>query len=160
MKHIFFILVTSFLFSCKTTQTISSVATTPQLIPFVELSTGINGDFSKKKNTIITNQKEYNTAWAAAFSRFSDQPKPAQIDFKNKIILLVTMGEKNSGGYTIKIDSIEENEKNIIVTILETSPGKGCITTSMMTYPYQMVEVKNSNKEVIFKTIEKTFDCK
>ena len=102
----------------------------------------------------------WNAAWNAAFSRFSDQPKPAKIDFENQLILLVTMGEKNSGGYSIKIDSIVENEKTIVVTILETSPGKSCITTSMMTYPYQMVELKNSTKEVIFKTIEKFYDCK
>ncbi|OFY88983.1 MAG: hypothetical protein A3K10_17795 [Bacteroidetes bacterium RIFCSPLOWO2_12_FULL_31_6] len=160
MKHIFFLLLTTLLFSCKTNQTISTVVAEPQIIPFVELSVGLNGDFSEKINKIITNQNEYNAAWNAAFSRFSDQPKPAKIDFENQLILLVTMGEKNSGGYSIKIDSIVENEKTIVVTILETSPGKSCITTSMMTYPYQMVELKNSTKEVIFKTIEKFYDCK
>ena len=160
MKHIFFILLIYTLFSCKSNQTISPVVAESQIIPFVELSAGLNGDFSEKKNTIITNQNEYNAVWTAAFSRFSGQPKPAKIDFENHLILLVAMGEKNSGGYSIKIDSIVENEKTIVVTILETSPGKSCTTTSMMTYPYQMVELKSSTKEVVFKTIEKSFDCK
>lgn len=160
MKHIFFLLLTFILFSCKSNQTISPTVSESQIIPFVELSAGLNGDFSEKTNKIITNQNEYNATWTAAFSRFSDQPKPAKIDFENQLILLVTMGEKNSGGYTIKIDSIEENEKTIVVTILETSPGKSCITTSMMTYPYQIVGLKNSTKEVIFKTVEKSIDCK
>jgi len=158
--RVFLIILVTVLFSCKSTQTVTPITSEPQIIPFVELSAGLNGDFSEKINKIITNQNEYNAAWTAAFSRFSDQPKPAQIDFKNKLILLVTMGEKNSGGYSIKIDSIVENEKTIVVTILETSPGKSCTTTSVMTYPYQMVELKSSTKEVVFKTIEKSFDCK
>ena len=157
--RLFLILLATTLFSCKTSQVVSTTSFEPKVISFVELNSGTNGDFPIKSNEVISNQSDYNKAWEAAFKRFFDKQKPARIDFENSMILLVTMGEKTSGGYKIKIDSIVENEKTIVVTVLETSPGKNCMTTSVMTYPHQIVELKKSTKEVVFKTIENTYNC-
>jgi protease stability complex PrcB-like protein len=157
--RVFLLIAIIVLVSCKPSETVSPVVLESQAIAFVELNSGTNGDFPEKSNKVISNQTDYNDAWGAAFSRFFDKQKPARIDFENKMILLVTMGEKTSGGYTIKIDSIKEDEKTLVVTILETSPGKGCMNTSVMTYPYQIIELKKSKKEVVFKTIEKIYNC-
>jgi hypothetical protein len=157
--RIFLITLATIFFSCKTNQVVSTTSFEPKNITYIELNSGTNGDFPEKTNKIINNQNDYNEAWTAAFKRFFDKQKPARIDFETKMILLVTMGEKTSGGYTIKIDSITENEKTIVVTVLETSPGKNCMNTSVMTYPHQIVELKKSSKEIVFKTVEKTYNC-
>ena len=144
------------LFSCKPTEN-SSDHNKPLL--FIELNAGKNGDFTQKVNRVISNQNDFNEVWDKAFSNFTDKEKTPEIDFKNKLILLVTMGQKNSGGYTIKIDQLTETQDNITVTILETSPGKSCVTSEVLTFPYQIVEIDKTTKKLVFETKEKVYDC-
>lgn len=74
--------------------------------------------------------------------------KPGDINTANFVIL--NLGEQNSGGYGITVDKVEETADKIIVTIKETSPAQGEMTTSVMTNPYTIVKI-NSKKEIIFK---------
>lgn len=76
--------------------------------------------------------------------------KPIDIETSN--FLLLNMGEKNSGGYTIGIESVEETSTNIFVTIKETKPKSGENVTMAMTYPMCIVKI-NSKKNIIFNEI-------
>lgn len=156
------------LFSCKSTENTNKNAPTNDIkeiigkkisITSTELSTGTNSAFVTKTNQTILDKEEFKKVWDIAFANFMNKKSLPEIDFENKMVLLVAMGEHNSGGYTIKINKIEEFDENIVVTIGEKKPGKTCMTTSVMTYPYQIVSLKKSEKEVIFKTIEKVYEC-
>jgi hypothetical protein len=73
---------------------------------------------------------------------------PNDIQTSNFIIL--NMGNKNSGGYKIEVESAVETEKNIIVTIKETIPGPNEMITQAITNPFCVVRI-NSKKEIIIK---------
>ena len=60
------------------------------------------------------------------------------------------MGEKTSGGYTIGIESAVETDKNIIITVKETSPEPNAMVTQAITNPFCVVKI-NSKKEIIIK---------
>lgn len=63
--------------------------------------------------------------------------------------LILSAGEKPTGGYGIGIKSVVETDRNIIVTVEETAPEPGAMVTMAMTTPYCVVRI-NSKKEVIF----------
>lgn len=67
-------------------------------------------------------------------------------DIKSNNFILINMGEKPSGGYTIKVESIQELEDKIIVTIKEIPPQE--IATSVITKPCYVIKIKSK------KTIE------
>ena len=71
-------------------------------------------------------------------------------DILNANFLLLNMGEKSSGGYSISIDKIEETDKNIIVTVKEKGPAPDAMVTTALTNPYTVVKI-NSKKEIIIK---------
>jgi hypothetical protein len=143
--------------SKETTET--KVQGKPEPVSFVELDSGTNSGFSERKNQIILTQNEYNAAWTQAYKNYFKKPKPQQVDFETSQLILVAMGEQNSGSHDLKVSSIEENNTYITITIEESKPGASCMTTSVMTYPYQMVSIKKSDKEIIFKTDVKVLDC-
>jgi hypothetical protein len=64
--------------------------------------------------------------------------------------LILSMGEKSSGGYAIGIESVTETDKNIIVTVKETKPEPGENVTTAFTNPYCVVRI-NSKKEIVIK---------
>lgn len=69
-------------------------------------------------------------------------------DILTSNFVLLHMGEKNSGGFRLDIESLNETEDQIIIKVKEVSP-QGMATT-VMTYPLTVVKV-NSKKPIIFQ---------
>lgn len=159
MKNIFILISILGLLSCKPSEsTTSSVAEKTVFTP-IEIQSGDNGGYKTKTNLVISTQKEFLKIWEQAFANYMNKESAPEVDFKKNIILLVALGEKTSGGYTIKVNSVIESEDNTIVNILNTSPGKGCMTTEALTYPYQIVQIEKPNNTVKFSEMEKVIDC-
>ena len=76
--------------------------------------------------------------------------KMKQNDIGNSNYVILNMGEKNTGGYSIGIEKVEETDKNIIITVKETSPAKDAMVMQVITYPYTVVRI-HSKKEIIVK---------
>lgn len=95
---------------------------------------------------IVTESKEYKML-------LNDDKLKKKItanDITTSNFLILNLGERNSGGYAIAVDSIEETSESIIVTVKEVTPKPGEPVTLAMTYPMCIVKI-NSKKEVIFK---------
>ena len=67
-------------------------------------------------------------------------------DIKTSNFILINMGEKATGGYTINVEKIEELTDKIIVTIKEIPPTG--MATSVITKPCYVIKIKSK------KTIE------
>lgn len=55
-------------------------------------------------------------------------------------LILISAGEKATGGYAIEVRSIEDNEGQTIISIIETEPSANDIVTLAITYPYVVVK--------------------
>ena len=71
-------------------------------------------------------------------------------DIQTSSFIVLNMGEKATAGYKIGIESVLETDKNIIITVKETSPETGSIVGQVFTNPYCIVKV-NSKKGIIIK---------
>lgn len=76
-----------------------------------------------------------------------DLPK---IDFTKQRVVAVFLGQRNSGGYAIKIKNVTEKANKIYVEIEKISPKPGEGVTMAITNPYSVAKI-NSSKEVVFK---------
>lgn len=76
--------------------------------------------------------------------------KMKQTDISNSNYVILNMGEKNTGGYSIGVDKVEETDKNIIITVKENSPAADAMVMQVITYPYTVVKI-HSKKEIIIK---------
>ena len=76
--------------------------------------------------------------------------KMKQTDISNSNYVILNMGEKNTGGYSIGVEKVEETDKNIIITVKENSPAPDAMVMQVITYPYTVVKI-HSKKEIIIK---------
>ncbi|GIQ60741.1 protease complex subunit PrcB family protein [Flavobacterium collinsii] len=76
--------------------------------------------------------------------------KMKQDDISNSNYVILNMGEKNTGGYSIGIEKVEETDKNIIITVKENNPAADAMVMQVITYPYTVIKV-HSKKEIIVK---------
>lgn len=76
--------------------------------------------------------------------------KIKQGDINNSNYIILNMGQKNTGGYSIGVEKVEETDENIIITVKENNPAPDAMLMQVITYPYTVVKIK-SKKEIIIK---------
>lgn len=156
--------------ACKTTKEVTDTTQTTENtnintdptfkeVIFSTLSEGNNGGFIGKQNVVITSQEKLEEVWNEAYSNYMKKPPVPTLNFETKMVLLTTMGEQNNGGFSIKIASITEHENNLMVIVEENIPDNNCMTTSVITYPYEIVEIPATIKKIVFKNVEKIYSC-
>jgi hypothetical protein len=76
--------------------------------------------------------------------------KVEESDLLTSNFIILNMGQKNTGGYAIGIESAVETDKNIVITVKETSPDPNAMVTQALASPFCVVRI-NSKKEIIIK---------
>jgi hypothetical protein len=93
------------------------------------------------------------------YKNLDQMPRIPVVDFTKNSLIAVFIGTRNTGGYLVTIDSITESSKNLNVEVLETTPGKNCMTPDVLTAPYTIVKVPKTDKKAVFKYSQKVKDC-
>lgn len=76
--------------------------------------------------------------------------KISESDLQTANFIILNMGEKNSGGYSITAENVEEFPDKIVVTVKETAPPEDSMNMQVITYPYAIVKI-NSKKPIEIK---------
>ena len=128
-------------------QTEEFVSTSPQTnINFEELhSTSDYADLIERKNlAVYRDQSTYEQALADITTDV-----PHTVDFDGSVVVLVSMGERSSGGYSINVTSATETDDYVTLEISSTLPGGNCAVDQALTQPFSIVKV-DSTKEILF----------
>jgi len=98
--------------------------------------TGIN----EKRRLVIRDAN----GWSAFWSELGVGDRPA-VDFTRDLVVAVAAGQQSSGGYEVAIDRVTQNNAELIIEVVETSPGPNCMTTSALTQPVDVVVIPSVN---------------
>lgn len=79
---------------------------------------------------------------------FKDKVSSKDIETSNFVIL--NHGERNTGGYTIGVESVRETNENIVIKIKKTAPKAFENVTYAFTAPVCIVKI-NSKKTIVFE---------
>lgn len=145
------------LFSCASTK--ESTSNTGEIV-FKSITKGKNSGFENPTTKVIVTQQELEIIWKQAWSRFSDVPQLPTIDFSKNQVVLIALGAKNNGGYSLEIEKITESKKEFTVNYFETKAGENCMTTQAIVFPFELIEIEKTAKKVVFNSSEKIVDCK
>lgn len=73
---------------------------------------------------------------------------PPAVDFSAEMVLVAVMGGRRTGGYSIEISAVAIVDDQLMVTVRETAPPPGAITTQMLTAPFHAVRIARSDLPV------------
>lgn len=87
---------------------------------------------------------------AAAFEKLSTaihsdkipQPQPPEIDFKKALLLFISLGEKPSAGYRVRVDEVTRDDETLRVKIKTEAPPPDQFQAAVMTQPYILIKIK------------------
>ena len=75
-------------------------------------------------------------------------------DSTGYIYIAVMSGTKPTGGYSIEVTGIEDNEGRTNVFVKEVSPSKDMMVTQAITYPYTIVKARGITPNITVKNLQ------
>ena len=99
---------------------------------------------------LITDNERWETLKAALSLYYEtevNQFVEKDIDFSKYQVIVVSDEVKPYGGWSIDITEVMKYQDKIVVTVMNLNKGN---ITAVMTYPYQIVKIPVSKKQIIF----------
>jgi hypothetical protein len=81
-----------------------------------------------------------SATWSQFWSELGAGVQP-QMDFGRDLVIAVASGERSSGGHDIVVQRVARSGGELRIEVLETAPGKNCMSTAAMTQPVDVVVV-------------------
>jgi hypothetical protein len=110
------------------------------IVPFTELASGPVSNAKNQKNYAVLAKEDFADVWAATGKT---PPAPA-VDFSKQNVIAVFAGTKPTGGYAIKIEKVTDTADARVISIVMTEPSKNCVTSDVVTSPFEVVAVPAS----------------
>lgn len=90
-------------------------------------------------------ETEAPPAVGEALNQMREQPGNRALVVDGVTYVLITAGEKPTGGYQVQISDVNEVGGRIVVNWRLSSPAPGTMTTQALTYPYSIIKFNNRN---------------
>lgn len=94
--------------------------------------------------------------WNEIFGQMDVKP---DVNFDEKTVIAVVMGQKPTGGYSVSLRQLEVAKDKIQFLVEESMPSKNCTVTQVITNPYQIIAIDKTEKEISFIGNTITNDC-
>ena len=107
------------------------------------------GGAEKPSHLLIQNNESYIQFIESLKLDESQYANFLKVDFKNKNVLVLFQGQKNSGGYEISIESIVNTNETIVVKKKEIGPKKGELATTVITNPYCIALIPKGKNTIV-----------
>jgi hypothetical protein len=114
----------------------------------------ISGLPENRKLEVYTDQTSFDANLYLFIQPFAEHI----VDFSSRRVVLLSLGGRPSGGYSISVEKIEDYGEYIKASIVIEKPGSNCVVTQAQTSPFQFVEVE-SIKELIFEERIAVVNC-
>lgn len=125
---------------------------------FTRILTQNTSGFLEPTDLVIRDATALRAAWTTLFEGIPGNALPA-VDFASETVVVLALGQRSSGGYTVKFDGVTRAGGAALVRYTATSPGRDCMTTQMMTSPVDVVRVPRLDPTVRFERRDVTAAC-
>ena len=125
-----------------------------QIIQLQEYFPRYDSGISEQARLVVTSQAEWEVAWGRVWHGHSPVPAAPAVDFDREVVLVAAMGARSSGGYHIQVTQAAAQADRVVVRVVESSPGRGCITTAAFSEPVDVVKLPRSPLPIVFQTMK------
>lgn len=113
-------------------------------VSFSVLVEGQDSQITERKNFAAYSSEDFQDLWTRAFGESA--PALPSVNFDESYVIGVFAGQKPSGGHSIAVSRVidENGVRNVAIAI--TRPGAECVTSQALTSPYQFIVVPFSDR--------------
>ena len=122
----------------------------PTNLQVTTLAAATVSGFDEPMEATIRDNAAFAESWKTLHSGIQGNPPPS-VDFNTRTVIVVALGHRNTGGYSVQIDRVTRVRDGAVVSYTTTAPGNGCMTNQMVTSPVVIASVPMVSGNVEFK---------
>ena len=107
----------------------------------------------------IETQTQWAELWSTHQSAVSPTTAPPAFSFEDQILVAVFDRQQFTGGVDIEVQIITRSESNIVVEVVRTVPGPGCLVPQALTEPFDIVSIDDVAGEAQLVFTDSVTDC-
>ena len=100
---------------------------------------------------VVRDPATWSQVWATIWRNQSPTPPLPDHDFARDMLVVVALGQRSTGGYSILIDSAEATSDGVTVLVRAVVPGAGCGVTLALTQPVDIARLPRTDATVKFR---------
>jgi len=120
-------------------------------LPFETIDQGFDSGYRERAALAVRTEEAWRVVWKHHRAPLQPMPERPFVDFNQEIVIAVFLGERPTGGFTVKIRRIEQRVHSVHVLVQETVPDPNSMVTQALTSPYHIVRVKRLELPVEFE---------
>ncbi len=116
---------------------------------------------STAQRTVVRDAATWRDVWNTIWARSTPIPALPDVDFSREMIVIAALGERNSGGFGIHVDSATTDATGAaVVWVRSVSPGPTCTTPAVITQPVDAARLPLVAGAVTFREQSQITDCR
>lgn len=119
-----------------------------------------NSGYTNAARVVARDAEAWRLAWERIHARTSPVPDLPAFDPAEEQMVVVALGQRNSGGYSILVDSARAAGGQVEVFVTSIAPGPACGTTAALSEPVDVARMPRSALPVVFRERAITSDCR
>lgn len=101
------------------------------------------------RGEVAVDEAEWRSLWTKHTANQEPPPPAPEVDFSAKFVVAVFMGQQRSGGHAIEVVDVPLADGKFHVGYATVRPGKGCMTSQAITFPFDIVAVDRMDAATI-----------
>ncbi len=98
----------------------------------------------------VSSASSWRDIWYAITANQADAAEAPVVDFERETAIVLILGERPTGGYSVGIADIVERANEVEVVVAVSRPEPGEMVTQALTTPYSIAVVRIAGKEFVF----------
>ncbi len=116
--------------------------------------------FRTSSRFVVSDARSWDVVWQRAFATVAPEPPQPAVDFATEAVIVASLGERSTGGFDIRVDSVVTHEGGIAVYLATSAPGANCVTAQSLTQPVHAVRVPRPHGPAYFEERPIVTDCR
>ena len=139
---------------------VAAIAVAERSVPFHTVVRDSEGDPAEKHsgNAVIRDSASWTRLWRELHRYIRPRPPVPRVDFSRRMLIAVRLGP-SGGGDSIRVTSIVDDGRRLVVKAEVRKPGDNCIVPAVLTAPYHVVSIRRTAKPAVFRRHVTVYDC-
>jgi hypothetical protein len=114
------------------------------------VATGQHAAIRVPVTAVVSDEAAWIDAWSAITANQTDPPERPAVSLEDHTLVVVTLGERPTGGYDVGISRVDYSPGTAVVHVKVTTPPADGMVTQVVTTPYVIAALDGAGLAVSF----------